>query len=56
MQHEIYEYSKWSTPRSSSRVLRYIRGTTDNGVCFKTNEGDDSGGYVDSDWDGSIDM
>jgi hypothetical protein len=40
---------------AAKRVLRYIKGTTDYGLCFVKKESGDLQGYTDSDWAGSVD-
>ncbi|XP_048267037.1 secreted RxLR effector protein 161-like [Bombus terrestris] len=38
---------------SAKRVLRYLKGTSNIGLCFR-DTGDDLTGYTDSDWGGDI--
>ena len=41
--------------KAAKRVLRYVKGTADFGVCFKKSEKLELHGYSDSDWAGSYD-
>ena len=40
---------------AGKRILRYLRGTTDYGIFYKSNSTEDLKGYTDSDWAGSVD-
>src|SRR5262249_46179934 len=40
---------------AAKRVLRYLKGTLDHGICYNGGENSDLIGYCDSDWAGSID-
>ena len=40
---------------AGKRILRYLRGTADYGIFYKSNSTEDLKGYTDSDWAGSVD-
>jgi hypothetical protein len=59
--YSISQISKFMhSPRIShleaiDRVLRYLKGTTGKGICFKNNKSNEVCGYSNVDWAGSFD-
>ncbi|KAL0340340.1 UNVERIFIED_CONTAM: Retrovirus-related Pol polyprotein from transposon RE2 [Sesamum radiatum] len=52
---KVYAESEPSTLCSSKRILRYLRGTKDFGIWYKSTNDAKLVGYTDSDWAGSVD-
>ena len=49
------EYPKIYHWKVGKRILRYITGTIDYGICYSTSEDDPLVGYIDSDFADSVD-
>ncbi|KAL0341478.1 UNVERIFIED_CONTAM: Retrovirus-related Pol polyprotein from transposon RE2 [Sesamum calycinum] len=52
---KVYAESEPSTLCSSKKILRYLRGTKDFGIWYKSTNDAKLVGYTDSDWAGSVD-